>query len=161
MSNQTPAQKAGFKVGNKYRSPYSGYEYTLCSDNGTDVLLFKDQYRNSFNFKLSQFLKPVQTKLKQETRTMDDLKVGDILVYKGKLGENRFGYDYKVQGVLGDIVFATSTDDDTIGSRTLEMWKNEGWTLKTDELEPFFIDLTKQQIADEFGIEVHKLRIKE
>lgn len=92
------------------------------------------------------------TNSKLMEKTMEDLQKGDVIVDDG--------YEYTVMERLGDIVFTTGYGNDcnkTFAWNTTEL-KNNGSTIKQDEPEP--TELTMQEVADKFGVDVSKLKIK-
>lgn len=81
-----------------------------------------------------------------------DIKVGDLV----KLGS--YG-PYKVRAVIGDgvVVLADAESGDAAFIRTIERLENEGYQYYDDTK----VYLTLEEIADKFGIDIYKLRIKE
>jgi hypothetical protein len=84
-------------------------------------------------------------------KTMDNLEAGDVLVNKD------FDYDLEVQGTIGKIVFAISTDYHTILSYSLDELKDLGWKLK-DSTEQ--VELTVAELEDKLKMASGSLRIK-
>lgn len=92
------------------------------------------------------------TNSKLMEKTMEDLQKGDVIISKS-------GREHTVIERLGDIVFTTGYEnnwDDTVAWNTTEL-KDRGFTIKQPETEP--TEITMQQIADEFGVDVSKLKI--
>lgn len=91
------------------------------------------------------------TNSKLMEKTMENIQKGDVIVSDG---------ERTVIERLGDIVFTTGCDNDwsmTLVWSTTEL-KNKGFTIKQPEPEP--TELTMQEVADKFGIDVSKLKIK-
>ena len=93
------------------------------------------------------------TNSKLMEKTMEDIQKGDVFV-----SEN--GFERTVIERLGDIVFTTGWGDnwdDTAFWSTTEL-KNKGFTIK--QPEPETTELTMQEVADKFSVDVSKLKIK-
>lgn len=84
---------------------------------------------------------------------MEDLQKGDVIVAPG-------GAEYTVIERLGDIVFTAGWGNNwgkTLVWNTTEL-KNRGYTIKQTEPEP--TEISMQEVADKFGVDVSKLKIK-
>ena len=81
-----------------------------------------------------------------------DIKVGDLI----KLGS--YGPD-KVRAVIGDgvVVLADAQSGGGTFTRTIEQLEEWGYEYYDDTK----VELTLDEVADKFGIDVDKLRIKE
>ena len=81
-----------------------------------------------------------------------DIKVGDLI----KLGS--YGPD-KVRAVIGDgvVVLADAPSGGGTFTRTIEQLEEWGYEYYDDTK----VELTLDEVADKFGIDVDKLRIKE
>ena len=111
-----------------------------------------DLYKNHKKVDVCYFCQN-ETNSKLMERTMEDLQKGDVIV-------NKSGREVTVIERLGDIVFTTDWENDWNSSfvlNTTEL-KNKGYTVKRDKLEP--TELTMQEVADKFGVDVGKLKIK-
>jgi hypothetical protein len=84
---------------------------------------------------------------------MNNLQAGDVLEH-----DNR-DYNLKVQGTIGEVVFAIDFDHGIVRYYSVRELKDKGWKLKTDE--PETTELTLEQVAEKFDIPVDKLRIKD
>jgi len=98
------------------------------------------------------------TNIRLYKKTLDDLEQGDIVMDKES------GLTSKVLGVCGDIYFFSYLDaHDKAGAfATLEQIKNKYTLVTTDEdTDPEVLELTLQDIADKFDVDVKTIKIKE
>ena len=81
-----------------------------------------------------------------------DIKVGDLI----KLPDYS---PHKVRAVIGDgvVVIAHADDGDYVKVKTIELLEIGNWEYYDDTK----VELTLDEVADKFGIDVDKLRIKE
>lgn len=98
----------------------------------------------------------IESDLQAVERTLDDLEVGDILVNGDE--------ERKVLGLLESLIFTSDNIDfDSASSTvwTVKQLKIHGWSLKQEEQPEDTTEISIQEIADKFNIDVDKLRIKE
>lgn len=84
--------------------------------------------------------------------SMNPFNLGNILVNSGD-----YDYDRVVQGRIGDIVFTTDSDDRRARIESYQCLQEDDWKLKTEDE---VTELTLDQIAAKFDIDVSKLRVK-
>lgn len=81
----------------------------------------------------------------------DMYKQGDVLA------NDAWDVDFIVQGMIGDIVLSTDSDDGGARINSLLQLENTGWKLKT---ETPTTELTIDQIAEKFDLKPEQVRIK-
>lgn len=85
-------------------------------------------------------------------KDLDNLEVGDILI-------DNEGNERMVLGI-SDLVFHMSSEDDldvAYGNFTLAEFKRDGWRLKEEEKK---VELTLDEVAEKFGVDVNLLKIR-
>jgi len=87
--------------------------------------------------------------------TWDTLKWKDVVIDVN-------GDEGMVLGVLNDLVFLSSNDFNVTGSfYNKKELQNFGYTIKQATLTPEKLELTLDQIAEKFGVDVTNIKIKE
>ena len=91
--------------------------------------------------------------LYRPTITWETLKWKDVVV-------NGNGHERMVLGVLNDLVFVSYTDDveKTCNPNHKQELKNTGYTIK--QPTPEKLELTLDQIAEKYGVDVTNIKIK-
>lgn len=93
--------------------------------------------------------------VKEYKKSMDNLQQGDVLV-----SDNSYKDDLVFQGKIGDMFgFIEDDSDSTAVWLSKTELENSGYKLKDAESEQ--TEVTLEEIADKFGIDVKELRIKE
>lgn len=118
-----------------------GYKYSWCIDSGTNL-----------DLEMSS-----TTDLKPAEITWSTLQEGDEI-------KNVFGRIHTVLGICGKIIFLSYTGDKNrcASYYTAEELKNDGYTIvQPTPPEPEIKEITLDEIAEKFGIDVKNVRIKE
>lgn len=116
-----------------------GYKYSHCIFEGTERQLF-----NNF-----------VTNLRPAEKSFDYPEVGDE--YVDKDGDSRF-----VLGVAGRVIFLSSSyDKNLIGTySTKEKFVELGFTIKQPAPTEEVLEVTLDEVAEKFGVDVTKLKVK-
>lgn len=124
-----------------YADDLKGYEYSRCLCRKNDDFEHWDEYITD----LESIDEPT------ELRAM---KVGDIVI-------DEFDDKRKVLEVLTNTFMCSFVNDFTqiLGWYTFEEGEKQGWKIKGQEEEET-VELTHEEIAEKFGVDVDKLRIR-
>lgn len=143
-----------FKVGDKIEPKDGKWSCGKAMVYNADYAVIKETYSSSYKYHIYKNGTIIDTcwgcqdesNSKLMEKTMEDLQKGDVIVVNSN--------EYTIIERLGDIVFTASAYGTAV--RSITELKERGFTIKQQEPT----ELTMQEVADKFGVDASKLKIK-